>query len=157
MTRDIIIHDIRGRRICTDADFPLAIGGGSQADIRLPDIQADTTFAFIGRSESHIFIQPVDEALPVLHNDQVLTASRWLQHGDILRLASATVRYEAGATSITFMVDVDVIAPSVEPPAGGVGTESLLRGRGSPRVGRRYEAPVRFLASRIATSGTGSG
>ncbi len=68
MTRDVIIHDIRGKRTCTDADFPLAIGGGSQADIRLPDIQADTTFAFVARSESHIFIQPADEALPVFHN-----------------------------------------------------------------------------------------
>ena len=135
MTRDISIHDIRGRRTCTDADFPLAVGGGSQADIRLPDVQADTTFAFVGRSESHVFIQPADEALPVFHNDQVLTASRWLEHGDILRMASATVRYEAGATSITFMVDVEVIAPAVEPPKGPPPAPSPLaqssRGSGS--------------------------
>ena len=118
MTRDVIIYDIRGRRTCTDADFPLAIGGGSQADIRLPDMEANATFAFVGRSESHVFIQPADEALQVFHNDQVLTNSRWLEHGDVLRMASSTVRYEAGATSITFMVDVEVVAPAVEPPKG---------------------------------------
>jgi formylglycine-generating enzyme required for sulfatase activity len=118
LTRDIIIHDIRGRRTCTDADFPLAIGGGSQADIRLPDMQADATFAFVARSESHIFIQPADDALPVFHNEQILTDSRWLEHGDVLRMANSTVRYESGATSITFMVDVEVVEPVVEPPKG---------------------------------------
>ena len=45
MTRDVVIHDIRGRRTCTYADFPLRIGGGSQADIRLPDVGANATFA----------------------------------------------------------------------------------------------------------------
>ncbi|GMQ75780.1 MAG: PEGA domain-containing protein [Gammaproteobacteria bacterium] len=118
MTRDVIIHDIRGRRTCTDADFPLAIGAGSQADIRLPDMETNATFAFVGRSESHIFIQPADEALPVVHNDQVLTDSRWLEHGDVLRMANSTVRYQAGATSIAFVVDVEVVAPAVEPPKG---------------------------------------
>ncbi len=118
MTRDVIIHDIRGKRTCTDADFPLAIGGGSQADIRLPDMQADATFAFVARSESHIFVQPADDALPVFHNEQILTESRWLAHGDVLRMANSTVRYESGATSISFMVDVEVVTPAVEPPKG---------------------------------------
>jgi len=118
LTRDVIIHDIRGRRTCTDADFPLAIGAGSQADIRLPDMETNATFAFVGQSESHIFIQPADEALPVVHNDQVLTDSRWLEHGDVLRMANSTVRYQAGATSIAFVVDVEVVAPAVEPPKG---------------------------------------
>jgi len=118
LTRDVIIHDIRGRRTCTDADFPLAIGAGSQADIRLPDRETNATFAFVGRSESHIFIQPADDALPVIHNDQVLTDSRWLEHGDVLRIAGSTVRFQAGATSVTFVVDVEVVAPAVEPPSG---------------------------------------
>ena len=118
MTRDVIIHDIRGKRTCTDADFPLAIGGGSQADIRLPDMQVDTTFAFVARSDSHIFIQPADEALPVFHNEHILTESRWLAHGDVLRMANSTIRYESGATSISFMVDVEVVTPAAEPPSG---------------------------------------
>ncbi len=141
MTRDIIIHDIRGRRTCTDADFPLAVGSGSQADIRLPDSQVNATIAFVGRSESHIFIQPTDETLPVFHNDQLLTESCWLQHGDILRMSSATLRYEAGATSITFMVDVEVVAPTVEPPGGPPPTPPpLAKGKGgcrSPSPSRR--------------------
>jgi formylglycine-generating enzyme required for sulfatase activity len=116
LTRDVIIHDIRGRRTCTDADFPLRIGSGSQADIRLPDMETSATFAFIARSESHVFVQPADDAPPVLHNDQILSDSRWLEHGDVLRVAGSVVRYEAGATSITFMVDVEVVAPPVQPP-----------------------------------------
>ena len=126
MTRDIIIHDIRGRRTCTDADFPLAIGTGSQADIRLPTRATDATFAFVARSDSHIFVQPADQALPVFHNDQILSDSRWLEHGDVLRMADSTVRYEAGATSIAFMVDVEVLAPPVQPPKEPPPTASPL-------------------------------
>ena len=142
MSRDIIIQDTRGRRTCTDADFPLAVGSGSQADIRLPDAQSNATIAFVGRSESHIFIQPTDEALPVFHNHQLLTDSRWLQHGDTLRIAGATLRYEAGATSITFIVDVEVVAPAVEPPKGPpptppIAAKSAAAGRSHPPSRRR--------------------
>jgi formylglycine-generating enzyme required for sulfatase activity len=81
-------------------------------------METNVTFAFVARSESHIFIQPADEALAVVHNDQVLTDSRWLEHGDVLRMANSTVRYQAGATSIAFVVDVEVVAPAVKPPKG---------------------------------------
>lgn len=117
MSRDVIIHDIRGRRTCTDADFPLRIGGGSGADIRLPDTHPDATFAFVARSESHLFVQPADDALTVFHNEQILTASQWLEHGDVLRVAHTTVRFEAGATSIRFLVDSEVAEPVVQPPS----------------------------------------
>ena len=116
MTRDVIIQDIRGRRTCTDADFPLRIGAGADADIRLPEGQANTTFAFVARSESHIFVQPAQESPPIFHNEQVITDSRWLEHGDVVRIADSSIRFEAGATSITFVVDAEVVAPPVEPP-----------------------------------------
>lgn len=130
MTRDIIIHDVRGRRTCTDADFPLAIGGGPHADIRLPGAESATAFAFVARSDAHIFIQPADQAPPVFHNEQLLSESRWLAHGDVLRIADSTVRFEAGATSITFMVDVEVVPPAVEPPKGPPPPSSPLAGSG---------------------------
>ncbi len=151
MTRDIIIHDIRGRRTCTDADFPLAIGGGSQADIRLPDMETNAPFAFVGRSDSHIFIQPADEALPVVHNDQLLTDSRWLEHGDELRIANSTVRYEAGATSITFMVDVEVVAPAVEPPKGPPPAPSPLS-KGRRNTAARSPSARRRIVTGVALS-----
>ena len=116
MTRDVIIHDIRGRRTCTDADFPLRIGSGSEADIRLPDADVNATFALVARSESHLFVQPADGSLAVYHNERILTESRWLAHGDVLRMADASVRFEAGATSIAFVVDIEAVTPPVEPP-----------------------------------------
>lgn len=116
MTRDIVIEDIRGRRVCSDADLPLRIGVGPEADIRLPDMESAATFALVARSESHLFVQPADDGLTVLVNDRVLTESRWLEHGDVLQMAGATVRYQAGATSVTFMVDVEVVTPPVQPP-----------------------------------------
>ena len=117
MTRDVVIHDIRGRRTCTDADFPLRIGRGSQADIRLPDDGTNTVFAIVGQSDFHVFVQPVAGAPPVVHNGEVLTGSRWLDHGDTLGVSGTVLRYAAGATGITFSVEVDVVAPAVIPPA----------------------------------------
>jgi formylglycine-generating enzyme required for sulfatase activity len=132
LTRDVIIHDIRGRRTCTDADFPLAIGAGSQADIRLPDMGENTTFAFVARSDLHIFIQPASEAYAVYHNDERVSESRWLEHGDVLRVADSTLRFEAGATGISFVVDVEVVPPAVQPPkAPPPGSSPLPVGAGS--------------------------
>jgi len=148
LTRDIIIHDIRGRRTCTDADLPLAIGAGSQADIRLPDMEVSTTFAFVARSDAHIFIQPAEESLQVFHNEQLLSDSRWLEHGDVLRMAGSSVRFEAGATSIAFMVDVEVVAPPVEPPKGPPPASSPLSavhrpsGRGTAPRRRRIATGI---------------
>lgn len=116
MTRDVVIQDIRGRRTCSDGDFPLRIGRGSQADIRLPDAGRNVVFAVIGRAEGHVFVQPAAGAPPVMRNGEALSGSNWLEHGDTLTVAGATIRYEAGATSITFRVDSDVVAPAVTPP-----------------------------------------
>jgi formylglycine-generating enzyme required for sulfatase activity len=134
LSRDIIIHDVRGRRTCTDADFPLAIGAGPHADIRLPGAEGAAVYAFVARSDAHIFIQPAEQAPPVYHNEEPVTESRWLAHGDVLRIAESTLRFEAGATSITFMVDVEVIPPAVEPPRSPPpGPPPLVRpGRSAP-------------------------
>jgi len=154
LSRDVIIHDIRGRRTCTDSDFPLAIGGGAQADIRLPNIRSDATFAVVARSDSHLFVQPADSRAPVLVNGEPLSESRWLEHGDVLRIARSSVRFEAGATSITFKVDGGTPAPALRPPnepppaagvsagatAGGVPRASLRR----PSTGRKVVAWVAF-------------
>lgn len=139
MTRDVIIHDIRGRRTCTDADFPLAIGGGAQADIRLPNVVTNATFAVVARSDSHLFVQPAGVRVPVLVNDEPLSDSRWLEHGDVLRIGRSSVRFEAGATSITFKVDGGTVAPAMRPPkepppASGVSSGATAGGAAGPSV-----------------------
>ena len=116
MIRDVVIHDARGKRICTSSDFPLRIGESAEADIRLPGRSGDATFVYVGISETHLFVQPADDDTEVCHNDQLLTDSRWLEHGDVLTMAGISVRYEAGVTSITFVVEVELEAPQVQPP-----------------------------------------
>jgi formylglycine-generating enzyme required for sulfatase activity len=149
LSRDIIIKDVRGRRTCSDADFPLRIGRGTQADIRLPDAGANALFAVLGRADGHVFVQPVASAPPVMRNGEALSGSSWLEHGDTLTVAGATVRYEVGATSITFSVDVDIVAPAITPPPTPPPATSAVPGppsgeRTSPRWhGRRI---VKWLA-----------
>ena len=149
MTRDVIIHDIRGRRTCTDADFPLRIGRGSQADIRLEDDGTNTEFAIIGRSDAHVFVQPIAGAPPLIHNGEVLTGSRWLEHGDTLGVSGTVLRYTAGATGITFSVDVEVVAPVVTPPAAPPPASTGLAGDvpvAAVRPGSKRGRAIRWMA-----------
>ena len=149
MTRDVVIEDIRGRRVCTDADFPLRIGVGPEADIRLPDMQATGTLALIARSESHLFVQPVDDGPTVRVNDEVLNESRWLEHGDALRVAGTTVRYEAGVTSVTFLVDVEAVTPPVQAPKQPPPAQAPISDgarRAAPRPGSRRRRIVTGIA-----------
>jgi formylglycine-generating enzyme required for sulfatase activity len=150
LTRDVIIHDIRGRRTCTVADFPLRIGSGSEADIRLPDASVNATFALVAQSESHIFVQPADDSLTVYHNERILTESRWLAHGDVLRMADSSVRFEAGATSIAFVVDAEAVTPPVEPPKEPPPTPSPGSGS-SPRQAMQPPSRRRPARRRIVT------
>jgi formylglycine-generating enzyme required for sulfatase activity len=151
LTRDVIIQDIRGRRTCSDGDFPLRIGRGPQADIRLPDTGANAVFAVVGRSDTHVFVQPAVGAPPVLRNGEPLTASTWLEHGDTLVVAGVTLRYEAGATSIGFHVDAAVVAPAVTPPrtpppATSVATDSSRGGGSGARWTRRRVVKIVALS-----------
>jgi hypothetical protein len=118
LTREIIIHDARGKRTCSSAGFPLRIGEGAEADIRLPGFSGDAVHVFLGISDGHVFAQPAGDSASVYLNEQPLGDSHWLAHGDTLRVVGTNVRFEAGATTISFVVDVEIprVVPPEEPP-----------------------------------------
>ena len=70
-------------------DWPISVGG---AGSRLPidGVDDDTIVAHLGLDDGAAFVQPTaDAAVPVHCNGVVLTASRWLEDGDRLAVASS--------------------------------------------------------------------
>ena len=69
-------------------DWPISVGG---AGSRLPidGIDDDTVVAHLGLDDGAVFVQPTANATAPVHcNGVVLTASRWLEDGDRLAVAS---------------------------------------------------------------------
>ncbi len=70
-------------------DWPISIGG---AGSRLPidGLDDDRIAAHLGLADGAVFVQPTADATASVHcNGVVLTASRWLEDGDLLTVASS--------------------------------------------------------------------
>lgn len=96
------IHDGEGARRIDREAFPLAVGGGA-ADIRLNGFEGEAV-AYIGLAEGDLFVQPAGEAADVSCNGTRLTASHWLEDGDVLRLGAARLVVEMAAGEARLVV-----------------------------------------------------
>lgn len=92
------IRDPKGERTVDEESFPIIIGAGPSADIRIPDLKTDAETAYVGLSHNRPFIQPGPSEVAVEHNGQALAGSAWLLHGDSV---------EIGACKITFAAEGD--------------------------------------------------
>lgn len=118
MSQTIRVVDLRGERSHGEADLPLVIGGGVDADIQLAQVPPGRDLAYIGYSQGHPFVQPAGSGAPVLHNEQALTESAWLQHGDVVTVGGAAVRIEIDASGMRVLALEQPDAPGLRPPAG---------------------------------------
>ncbi len=118
MSQIIRVVDLRGERSHVEADLPLIIGGGSDADIQLPDVPPGRDLAYIGFSQGHPFVQPAGFGEPVLHNEQALTDSAWLQNGDVVAVGNAGLKIEIDASGMRLLALGLLEAPGLRPPSG---------------------------------------
>ena len=111
--------DESGTRRLEPDEFPLALPGTPGAQ----------TAAHIGSSEGELFVQPASSDLLVLCNGTLLTTSRWLRDGDVVRIGKTQIIVEFGREQIRVRVekwkgaqktDPPVLAPAERerPPAG---------------------------------------
>ena len=118
MSQTIRVVDVRGERSHVEADLPLVIGGGTDADVQLPGIPPGRDLAYVGFSQGHPFVQSAGSESPVLHNEQTLSDSAWLQDGDVVTVGDAGVRIEIDATGVRLLAVAQSDAPTLRVPSG---------------------------------------
>ena len=85
------IRDRQGERTITEGEFPIIIGTGPTADIRIDDLTATAEAAHIGLSEDRPFVKAGQVDADVRHNHRKLENSEWLVHGDILEVGACEI------------------------------------------------------------------
>ena len=113
------IKDRKGERTVSEDGFPIIIGTGPTADIRLDDLTADVEAAYIGLSENRPFAQAGQVDIHVRYNHRKLEGSAWLMHGDILEIGTCKITYAIDGND--FIIQVvsggSLVAPAEAPSA----------------------------------------
>ena len=122
MNRVYFIHDSQGDRQRSEQELPLSVGGAAQADIVLPDLPAAALVAYVGLAEGHAFIQPAATDVPLFHNHEHLTASKWLKSGDVVQISESLIHWMVQGDQVDITVherqaSADLVPPSAPPPS----------------------------------------
>jgi formylglycine-generating enzyme required for sulfatase activity len=122
LSRVYFIHDTRGERRVAEAELPLCVGGAQHGDVVLPEVSAESVFAYIALAEGHAFIQPVANEVALFHNHEQLTDSRWLKSGDQVQAGEALLDWTVKGDQVFITArlrpaTVDLSPPTDPPPA----------------------------------------
>jgi formylglycine-generating enzyme required for sulfatase activity len=121
LSRVYFIHDPQGERQRSEQELPLSVGGAAQADIVLPGLPPAALVAHIGLAEGHAFIQPADTDVPLFHNHEHLTESKWLKSGDVVEIGDSLIYWTVQGDQVDITVrerqaPADLVPPSAPPP-----------------------------------------
>jgi formylglycine-generating enzyme required for sulfatase activity len=120
------IIDRNGERSIAARAFPMVIGTGPTADIKITGLKADAEAAYIGLSQQRPFVQAGQVDVSVRHNGRELTGSEWLMHGDRLELGSCQINFEArGDVFVIRVVSRESEAATAASPAAGSPAQAL--------------------------------
>jgi formylglycine-generating enzyme required for sulfatase activity/sulfur carrier protein ThiS len=159
MSQTINIVDANGSRSVIPDKLPLTIGSAAGADIRVAGPVTDSAYALIDQLDARPFIQPAGE-LPVARaavavNGEAITATRWLESGDVITVAGTSVTCDFTADTLQFVVsgetlEYDTLPPVFDGPDGPSGTDSMpiepVRRTASAAAPRRVEDKRRVWA-----------
>jgi hypothetical protein len=95
-------------------ELPLEIGGGG-AELPVPG--ASAPLGWIGADGDGVFVQPAEGAGELLCNGAAVSASRWLRHGDSLRVAGTAIQVERQGERLRLVVQHSGSDVPTEPPA----------------------------------------
>jgi formylglycine-generating enzyme required for sulfatase activity len=121
LTEHCRIQDHEGEKILSQADFPVIIGGGPSARIRLPEGCGQEDVASIGIIEGRLYVQAGKTAVPITHNDRRLKGSAWLFPGDTLKVGSSEISITEDDHGILFRI---VEGDEAFPPDAGTSGDS---------------------------------
>lgn len=126
MSRSFEIYDSRGCRKFSDTDLPLEIGG-KEGHVQLESVQE--VIGYIGDSKGHLFFQPAERALQVLHNDRNVQTSVWIKSGDITRIGDHLVQYAISGDRVEICIldnaDKGIVPPQT--PLFGASSQNIKK------------------------------
>ena len=145
VSRVLLSHDGSEQSLGAEA-LPISIGGRATDEIRVSVDDGSSGIASIGVLDGRAFIQTAKSQDPVHVNGELLTGSRRIADGDVIRAATTdivcslrgeTLRLEWSSGATASAEDVgsspDVIAPTPFRPSG-VDPETTASRRTRPRV-----------------------
>jgi formylglycine-generating enzyme required for sulfatase activity len=94
-------------------ELPLEVGGPG-AELPVPGSQAP--LAWIGADGDEIFVQPAEGAPDLLCNGAAVATSRWLRHGDTLRVGGTRIEVERSGDRLRLVVQHAGSDVPTEPP-----------------------------------------
>lgn len=107
------IKDESGEQTLAEDRFPLVIGGGPEADIRIPQMETDAAVAYIGLSQKRLFVQAARSDVALYHNKSKLDDSAWLANADRIEIGSFKMNIEVAGND--FIIHVVSGQSSAEP------------------------------------------
>jgi formylglycine-generating enzyme required for sulfatase activity len=106
------IRDAEGERSIAEDEFPIIIGTGPTADIRVTGLRIDEEVAYIGLARQRPFVQAGPSDAAVQYNHRALKDSRWLMHDDIIDIASCQIHIKVEDNR--FIIEVVQLESGVE-------------------------------------------
>jgi len=95
-------------------ELPLEVGGPG-AELPVPGAQAP--LAWIGADGDEIFVQPAEGGPELVCNGAAVGASRWLRHGDQIRVAGTRIEVERRGDRLRLVVQHSGSDVPTEPPS----------------------------------------
>jgi formylglycine-generating enzyme required for sulfatase activity len=136
-----IIRDHQGQRTVAGDEFPIIIGSGPTADIRIEGFTTDAQAAYISLSQNRSFVQSGQADVDVRYNHRKLEASAWLMHGDIIEIGACKISYQIeGNDFIIQVISGGSVRVPVEPPVSKTSDHRLTIKPLSFRADRRQKA-----------------
>jgi len=121
------IRDDEGERIVAEAGFPIIIGTGPTADIRVRDLTTDADVAYIGLSQKRPFVQVGQSDVTVQYNHRNLDDSAWLMHADLLEVGACKINFKVEGNEFIIQVVSRLTATDTDRSPTAAGTDAELK------------------------------
>ena len=125
-----VLYKIRegsSERTLAEDGFPLIIGAGPTADIRVSDIKSDAQVAYIGLSQQRPFVQVGQSDVAVLYNHRKLEDSAWLMHEDLLEIGTCKINFRVEGNDFIIQVVSRQSATETDRPPAAIGTDTGVK------------------------------
>jgi hypothetical protein len=121
------IKDAEGERTVAEDGFPIIIGAGPTADIRVSDLKTEAEVAYIGLSQKRPFVQVGQSDVAVRYNHRKFDDSAWLMHADLLEIGSCKINFKVEGSEFIIEISSRPTTTATDKPPIAAGTDAELK------------------------------